>query len=154
MNPRSAGTNGSTHGEAKETMTATSAVTTSTGLTPASICTGCEYGRQTRAAAAVTDGLRQARELAVFLGEALPLVWHGALVENGIHGALRLAGAALDAFVRVDVVHLLRFVDARDGAHVHTTGVLGADTVFDDHVGHGIAPELAGPYRRGLVSLS
>src|SRR5438128_2025768 len=60
----------------------------------------------------------ESAQLAVFLSVALPLLRDGAFVKDGVHWALGLAGAALDAFVRVDVVHLLGLVDARDGADV------------------------------------
>src|ERR1700736_435971 len=112
-------------------MPAASAVTTSRGLKPASVCTGSEYGRQTRP----SGRLRQPGELAIFLDKTLPLVGHGALVEDGVDRAFGLARATLDALVRVDVVHVGGFVDARDGAHVHAARVLGADAGFDDHVG-------------------
>src|SRR5689334_1884278 len=71
-------------------------------------------------------------ELPILLREALPLVRYGALVEDGIDRALWLAGATLDALVRVDVVHVLGLVDARDGADVDAAGVLGSNARLDD----------------------
>src|ERR1700730_16618242 len=65
-------------------------------------------------------------------------------MEDGVDRALGRTGAALDALVAMDVVHVLRFVDARDGAHIHAAGVLGADAGFDDHVGQGCTPEAGG----------
>src|SRR5215216_1521347 len=62
----------------------------------------------------------ESAQFAVFLSEALPLVGHGALVKDGVHWALGLTSATLDAFIRVDVVHLLGLVNARDWADVHT----------------------------------
>src|SRR5215207_4001542 len=76
----------------------------------------------------------EAAQFAVLLSEALPLLRYGALVEDGVHWALGLAGAALDALVRVDVVHLLGLVDARDRADVNAAGVLLADAGLDDDV--------------------
>jgi len=75
-------------------------------------------------------------QLAVLLGVALPLVGHGALMEDRVHRALRLAGATLDAFVRVDVVHVRGFVNTRDRADVHAAGVLLADARLDNDVRH------------------
>src|SRR5205823_5660005 len=57
------------------------------------------------------SGCLQTAQFAVLLGEARPLVGHGALMEDGVHRALRLAGATLDAFVRVDVVHVRGLVN-------------------------------------------
>ena len=57
------------------------------------------------------------------MGVALPLLWDGALVEDGVYRALRLARTALDALVRVDALHVLSLVDARDRADVYAAGV-------------------------------
>src|SRR5438270_481201 len=78
--------------------------------------------------------------LPVRVVELGPLWWDPLLGEDRVDWALGLASAALDAFVRVDVVHLLGLVDARDGADVHTAGVLFANTRFDDDVSHGRTP--------------
>src|SRR5262249_39095694 len=67
---------------------------------------------------------------------ALPLLRDGAVMEDGVHWALRLARAALDALVRIDVVHVLCLVDARDRTHVHAAGVLFTDAWLDDDVCH------------------
>src|SRR6185503_11454441 len=58
------------------------------------------------------------------------------LGKDGRHGAFRLARAAIDAFVRMDVELLGTFINGVDGTHVHTGAVLGADTGFGNDVGH------------------
>src|SRR5687768_6195576 len=56
--------------------------------------------------------------------------------KNRGHRALGLAGAAVDAFIRVDEEHLLAFVDAVDRTDVDARFVLDADTGFGDDVRH------------------
>ena len=75
-------------------------------------------------------------QLAVLLRVALPLIGHGALMENGVDGAFGFACAALDALIGVDVVHVRRLVNARDRADIHAAGVFLADARLNDHVGH------------------
>lgn len=83
-------------------------------------------------------------EVSVGLDEGQPVLRHVVLRENGVHGALRLAGAAIDALIRVDehrqvLRSRLRFslIDAFDRADVHAGGVLRGDAGFGDDVGHG-----------------
>src|SRR5919106_1472418 len=57
-------------------------------------------------------------------------------MENRVHRALRLARAALDALIGVDVVHVLCLVNTRDRAHVNTARIFLADAGFDDDVCH------------------
>jgi hypothetical protein len=64
--------------------------------------------------------------------------------EDGRYRARRDAGAAVDAFDRIDkqlfglskAGFIFFGVDAIDWAGVYTGGVLGADTGFCDHIGH------------------
>ena len=66
--------------------------------------------------------------------------------ENRRHRADRHAGAAVDAFHGVDVEQrrfrevgfVFLWVDAIDGACVHTGGILGSDARFGDHVSHAV----------------
>src|SRR5437667_12733455 len=55
----------------------------------------------------------EAAQLAILLGKALPLIGDGALMEDRVDRALGLAGATLDALVRVYVVHVWRLVNSR-----------------------------------------
>src|SRR5450830_215659 len=64
----------------------------------------------------------------------LPLRRHVFLWEDGAHRALRLAGAAVDALVGLDVQHLLVFVEAVDGADLDTGLVLHVDARLADYV--------------------
>src|SRR5262249_31179258 len=76
------------------------------------------------------------RKPPVLLDKTLPLVGDSALVEDRVHRALGLASSALDALVRIDVVHVLRLVDARNRADVDAAGVLGPNTGLDNHISH------------------
>src|SRR5579883_172043 len=67
----------------------------------------------------------------VDLDEVLLIVGDIVLGEDRGHRAGRLAGAAVDALVRIDVQHLVLVaivVDAVDGAHLDAGLVLGVDT--------------------------
>src|SRR4051794_18047610 len=66
----------------------------------------------------------------------LPLLRGVVLVEDRLDGAHRLAGAAVDALVGVDVEHPLALVDAVDGALVDAGPVLEVDAGLRDDVGH------------------
>jgi hypothetical protein len=79
-------------------------------------------------------------QLAVLLGKALPFLRHGALMENGVDRAFRLAGATFDALVRIYVVHVLGLVYARDWANVYAAGVFFADARLNDDVCHAGSP--------------
>src|SRR5574341_1288257 len=72
----------------------------------------------------------------VRLGERLPLGGDVVLVEDRLDGADRLAGAAVDALVRVDVEHPLALVDAVDRAFLNARLVLHVDAWLGDHVRH------------------
>ena len=67
--------------------------------------------------------------------------------EDGLHRAFGLAGTAVDALVRADVLLVFSLVDTFDRANLNATRVLDADTWLGDHVGH------VGPSRCVLASL-
>jgi hypothetical protein len=67
------------------------------------------------------------------LAEVLGDVFFG---EDGGYGTLRLAGAAIDALIRMDVELVRAFVDAVDWADVDAGAVLGVDACFGDDVRH------------------
>ena len=61
---------------------------------------------------------------------------HRDLLEDRLPGALRLAGAAVDALVGVDIELVLSLVDAIHGADVHARLVLHGNAGFSNDVGH------------------
>src|SRR5712664_3855673 len=75
-------------------------------------------------------------ELLVQLDEALPLLGGLVLREDRLHGAYRLARAAVDALVGMDVEHVLPFVDAVDRAYLDARLVLHVDARLGDDVRH------------------
>src|SRR4029450_7130768 len=72
----------------------------------------------------------------VGLGEVLPLGGHVVLVEDGLHRADRLAGAAVHALVGVDVEHAVALVDTVDRTLLDAGLVLDVDAGLGDDVGH------------------
>src|SRR5215217_404648 len=89
---------------------------------------------------------RVGEELGVDRRELFPLGRHVVLVEDRGHGADRLARAAVDALVRLDVEHPAALVDAVDRALVHARAVLHVDAGLADRVCHRI------PFRVSPVS--
>src|SRR5439155_22841483 len=75
-------------------------------------------------------------ELLVQLDEALPLIGRLVFREDRLHWAHRLAGAAVDALVRVDVEHRLAFIDAIHRTDLDTGLVLHVDAWLGDDVRH------------------
>jgi len=67
------------------------------------------------------------KNLAFSVGELRPLVGHVVFVEDRLNRAYRLAGAAVDALVGVDVEHPPAFVDAVDWAFIDAGLVLDVD---------------------------
>src|SRR4051794_38440856 len=75
----------------------------------------------------------------------LPLLRYQILREDGLDGTGRLARAAVDADLGIDVEHrifgesslVFPRVDAVDRADINAGGVLRSDTRFSDHVSHG-----------------
>src|SRR5262245_5317014 len=59
------------------------------------------------------------------------------LVEDGLDGACRHAGLAVDAFIRVDVENLLPLVEALYRANDDAVRVLAAKAGLANNVGHG-----------------
>jgi hypothetical protein len=79
-------------------------------------------------------------ELDVRLVVVLPLLRSVVLVEDRLDRAHRLAGTAVDAFIRVDVEGPLTLVDAVDRALLDARLVLDVDTRLRDDVGHAVVP--------------
>jgi hypothetical protein len=95
----------------------------------------------------------EAAQLTVLLRVALPLIRHGALMENGVDGAFGFACAALDALIGVDVVHVRCLVNARDRADIHAARVFLADARLNDHVGQRrFSPRAQDATRRALLT--
>jgi hypothetical protein len=72
----------------------------------------------------------------VELGEGLLVLGHIVLMENGLDGAFGNASFAIDAFIRVDVKHLLTFIKAFDGAYDDAVGVFAAEAGLSNNVSH------------------
>src|SRR5664279_230385 len=81
-------------------------------------------------------GQRLGEEPGVVGGEVSPLPGDVVLVEDGLDRADRLAGAAVDALVRLDVERSLPFVDAVDRALFDAGPVQHVDARLGDDVGH------------------
>ena len=76
-------------------------------------------------------------ELDVGLVVVRPFVGQVVFVVDGLDGADRFAGSAVDAFVGVDVERALALVDAVDRTFVDAGAVLDVHAGKRDHVGHG-----------------
>ena len=75
-------------------------------------------------------------ELRVRAVEVAPLLGHVVLIEDRLDGAHRLARAAVDALVGLDVEHPLALVDAVDRTLVHAGTVLHVHAGLGDDVRH------------------
>src|SRR5439155_20483547 len=112
------------------------------GLRPAALATctaGLAWCRATCAELRLGRGLDSGvvlEELLVQLDEALPLIGRLVFREDRLHRAHRLAGAAVDALVRVDVEHRLAFIDAVHRTDLDTGLVLHVDAWLGDDVRH------------------
>src|SRR5438093_8507369 len=94
-------------------------------------------GLRLRSLALRLAGRARALEHVPILGDIrLPLRRRVFLRENRGDGALRLAGAAIDAFVRVDIQLILTLVDAVHGADIHARPILQIDAGLCDDVRH------------------
>jgi len=86
--------------------------------------------------------------IGVYLGKVLPLVRYRSFLKNRLYGANRLTGAAVDAFLRVDVELFFLFeigltfrrVNTIYRANVDACGVFGVDTGLGNNVGHLLPP--------------
>ena len=72
----------------------------------------------------------------VQLRKGCPFFRHVVFVENGFHGTFGHTGLTIDTFVRMDVKHLLAFVEALYRANDHTIGVLAGETGLCYYVRH------------------
>src|SRR5258708_2792828 len=114
--------------------------------------------RQRAGFGGAAGGAELVEELGVLNGELRPLVGHVVFVEDRLDRADRLAGAAVDALVGVDVEHPLAFVDAVDRAFLDAALVLDVDARLGDHIRHGRSASLGvlpapGGAVRGRASL-
>ena len=74
-----------------------------------------------------------------------PLRGHGALLEDRAHRAGRLAGAAVNALLRVDLEHInavevvfaLSWMNAVHRAYIHAGSIFDTDTGLRDYIRHG-----------------
>src|SRR5262245_55031145 len=90
--------------------------------------------------------LQRRRPLGVERDEVVPPGRHVALEEDGPDGALRHAGAAVDAVLRVDVQHPLVLVEALHRTDGHAVGVLAVVARLGDDVTH-VAPFRFAPWK-------
>ena len=67
---------------------------------------------------------------------ALHVVWDLVLGVDGLHWALRLASAAVDALLGMDHEEVGTFVEAVDRTHFDAVRVLALDAGLGDDVGH------------------
>src|SRR3546814_20541709 len=91
----------------------------------------------------------------VDLGELGLILRDIVLREDGADGTSRLAGAAIDALVRIDEEHLvdaLLEVDAVDGAHVHARLVHRVDARLGNGVRHAGIPSAGLILRRESIN--
>src|SRR5881409_2300905 len=112
-------------------------------------------GLRLRSLALRLAGRARALEHVPILGDiGLPLRRRVFLRENRGDGALRLAGAAIDAFVRVDIQLILALVDAVHGADVHARPILHIDAGLCDDVRHSSSRYCAslGPPNSGRIA--
>ena len=58
------------------------------------------------------------------------------LAEDGRHGAFRHAGFAIDAFIRVDVKHLIAFIKTFHRTNNYAIGVFAAKAGLSNNVSH------------------
>jgi hypothetical protein len=74
----------------------------------------------------------------VDLRVVLPLVRHRVFGKDRAHWTNRLACAAVDALIRMDVVHIVCIcrINAVNWAHIYTARIFDPNAWFRDHVGH------------------
>jgi hypothetical protein len=64
-------------------------------------------------------------------------------------GALRFAHAAIDAFIRMNDEHVLAFIEAIHRAYFDAVHVFAFNAIFDNDIGHDLAPPRPKP-KRGM----
>jgi hypothetical protein len=82
-----------------------------------------------------TDSLE---ELDVGGGVSTPLLWNVVFVINRLDRTDRLAGATIDALIRLDIEHSLTLIDAVNWAFFNARLVLEIDARLGDDVRHQI----------------
>ncbi len=90
-----------------------------------------------RAATLTLLGAKFLRHFLVLLDVTLPVGGDVGVHEDRGDRALWLAQTTIDALVRMDVDHVVPFVDAVHRADVHAGLILNADTRLRNNVGHG-----------------
>jgi len=76
------------------------------------------------------------RIIGIDLDEAFPLLGDFVFHEDRIDRAFRLAQAAVDTLVRVDIKHIPRFMDAVYGADGNAGFIFHPNAGFGDHIRH------------------
>src|SRR5207302_9114200 len=76
------------------------------------------------------------RHLGIQLNECLLIFRHVVLMKDRFHRALRHAGLAVDALIRMDIEHLLAFIKTLDRANHNAIGVFAAEAGLDNYMGH------------------
>jgi hypothetical protein len=80
--------------------------------------------------------VRIVEDLPILFDEGGVLWWNILFGEDCRDRTLRLAGAAIDAFVGVDVELVLPFVDAIHRTHIHAGAVLHPNAGLDNYISH------------------
>ena len=90
----------------------------------------------------------------VDLDEPLPLIWQVGFEEDRLDGALRHADAAVNALIRVDVVHrvVVRRVDAVHRADLDAGRILHTNAGLGNDIGHRVVPPSDHDHRHPLGS--
>jgi hypothetical protein len=73
----------------------------------------------------------------VLLDVARPFSGDVCIRKDGLHRAFGLTGAAVDAFIGMDIELILGLVDTIYRADLDAAGVFGLDARLGDDVGHG-----------------
>src|SRR5258708_798752 len=78
----------------------------------------------------------------VDLNIVLPLIGHVGVLKDGGHRALRLAGAAIDAFIGINVIHIVfvRSMNTIYRADIDAGGVFDINARLRNHESQGYLP--------------
>jgi len=79
-------------------------------------------------------------EVGVDLNKALPLIRDFVFHEDRVHRALRLAQAAVNALIRINVKLIACFMDAVHGADRNAGSIFDANAGFGDYIRHVSVP--------------